>query len=109
MNKAAKLDEFFSLIFKSIKADKSVARSIAFIKRLLQQSFMNEVSYTAACMLIISELLKSRDDLKYVWYSASNNKFADTTSTTNKKSNSNNIAADPDDEVFIDIDRLEEK
>ena len=75
LNKAAKLDEFFGLIFKSIKADLSIPRAIAFIKRLLQLCYINEVTYTAACMLIISEVFKNRDDVKYAWYSVANNKF----------------------------------
>lgn len=68
LNKPTKLDEFFSLIFKSVKADLHVGRTIAFIKRLLQMCYINEASYTAACILIISEILNTRDDIRYTLF-----------------------------------------
>ena len=65
MNKAAKLDEFFGLVFKSVRCDKSTPRALAFIKRLLQMCYINEVGFIAATMLVVSEILKVREDLKY--------------------------------------------
>jgi ribosome biogenesis protein MAK21 len=35
MSKANQLDDYFSIIFKAVKADESVPRCLAFIKRLL--------------------------------------------------------------------------
>jgi len=60
MSKATSLDEYFGMVFKAIKSDESVPRAIAFIKRLLQMSYLNEANFTAASLLIISEILKSR-------------------------------------------------
>lgn len=69
LTKANKLDDFFSLIFKSIKADGNVARVIAFFRRMLHMCFINEVGYTAATLLIISELIKVKDDVRFGLYS----------------------------------------
>jgi len=60
MGKATSLDDYFGLIFKSIKADECVPRCVAFIKRLLQMSYLNEANFTAASLLILSELFKLR-------------------------------------------------
>jgi ribosome biogenesis protein MAK21 len=35
LTKAAKLDEFFSLVFKSVKSDKNPQRVLAFVRRIL--------------------------------------------------------------------------
>jgi hypothetical protein len=51
-----------------MKADNSVPRVIAFIKRLLQMSFLNEANFTAASILIISEVMKARQDLRFAVY-----------------------------------------
>ena len=59
------MDEFFSLLFKSIKCDKNSKRVLAFVRRIIQMSTFNEASFTAACLLIISELIKVNDDLKF--------------------------------------------
>ena len=67
LNKAAKLDEFFGLVFKTIKQDRNVNRAIAFIKRLIQMCYINEVGYIAATFLVISEILKLRSDIKYAF------------------------------------------
>jgi hypothetical protein len=69
LTKAAKLDEFFSLIFKSIKADKNIPRILAFFRRMLHMCYINEAGFTAATLLIISELIKVKDDLKFNLYS----------------------------------------
>jgi len=52
------------MIFKAVKSDESVPRCLAFIKRLLQMSYLNEANFTAASLLIISEILKARTDIK---------------------------------------------
>lgn len=61
--KLAKMDEYFGLIFRCIKADPNVKRVAAFLKRMLQMSFVNESNFTAATLLVISELLKVRKDV----------------------------------------------
>jgi hypothetical protein len=65
LNKAAKMDEFFALVFKSIKADKNNLRVLSFVRRIIQMASLNEASFTAACLLIISELIKVKDDLRF--------------------------------------------
>jgi len=35
MSKATSLDEYFGVVFKAMKADESIPRCVAFIKRLL--------------------------------------------------------------------------
>jgi len=57
------MDEYFGLIFRCIKADPNVKRVAAFLKRMLQMSFINESNFTAATLLVISELLKVRKDV----------------------------------------------
>jgi hypothetical protein len=78
------------------------------MKRLLQLCYINEVTYAAACMLITSEIFKNRDDIKYAWYSVANNKFDDRQSTASALRNISK-GADQDEEVFVDIDRLEDQ
>jgi CBF/Mak21 family len=63
LNKPAKLDEFFALVFKSVK------RVLAFVRRIIQMSTLNEAAYTAASLLIVSELIRAKDDLKFQLYS----------------------------------------
>ena len=60
MGKATSLDEYFGLVFKAIKADLNVPRCIAFIKRLLYMTYLNEANFTAATLLILSEVFKLR-------------------------------------------------
>lgn len=69
LTKAAKLDEFFSLVFKSVKSDKNPQRVLAFVRRILQMSTLNEASYTAACLLIVSELIRAKPELRFQLYS----------------------------------------
>ena len=57
---ATSLDDYFGLIFRAVKGDESVARATAFIKRLLQMTYLNECNFTAATLLVISEILKQR-------------------------------------------------
>ena len=57
------------MVFKAIKGDMNVPRSIAFIKRLLQMSFLNEANFTAASLLILSEVFKARSDIRNAIFS----------------------------------------
>jgi len=59
------MDEYFSLIFRAMKQDKSTARQVVFIKRMLQMCMINDANFTAATLLIISEVLKKKDDLQH--------------------------------------------
>ena len=61
--KLAKLDDYFGLIFRAVKADTNIKRVTAFLKRMLQMCFVNESNFTAATLLVISELLKVRKDV----------------------------------------------
>ena len=63
MSKSTQLDGYFAILFKAVKADHCVPRCIAFIKRLLQMTFINEPNFTAAALLIISEIFKARPDI----------------------------------------------
>lgn len=67
--------------------------------------YINEASYTAACILIISEILKSRDDIKYALFKQ--RKFE--SKSESKQAIKNAIDDDEDEERFIDIDRLDEQ
>jgi len=57
---ATSLDDYFGLVFRAVKSDECVARAIAFLKRLLQMTYLNECNFTAASLLVISEILKLR-------------------------------------------------
>ena len=59
------MDEYFGLVFRAIKTDKNVPRVIAFIKRLLQMCYVNEGNFTAATLLVISEIWRCRKDVTY--------------------------------------------
>lgn len=63
LTKNAKLDEFFGLVFRAVRADNNVKRVAAYLKRLLQMCFVNESNFGAATLLVISELLKVRKDV----------------------------------------------
>eukprot|EP00347_Sterkiella_histriomuscorum_P015659 403356183 len=103
LTKANKLDEFFSLIFKSIKADTNIPRVLAFFRRMLHMCFINETGYTAATLLIISELIKLKDDIKFNLYSFD---FSRSTKPSHKTVNVNDS---DDEERFYDIDKLQEQ
>jgi ribosome biogenesis protein MAK21 len=68
-HKPASLDEFFALVFKSVKADKNPERSLAFVRRILQMATLNDSAYTAASLLIVSELIREKADLRFQLYS----------------------------------------
>lgn len=105
LNKAAKMDEFFSLLFKSIKADPEHERVLAFVRRLIQMSTLNEPSYTAACLLIISELIRCKDDLRFQLYSLE--QISSQRRPQNKKGKAA-VDEDDDEERFYDVDKEEE-
>ena len=63
--KLAKLDDYFGLVFRAVKADPNVKRVTAYLKRMLQMCFLNESNFTAASLLVISELLKIRKDVAF--------------------------------------------
>ena len=75
LTKSTKLDEYFGLLFKSMKSDGSLARVMAFVKRLLQVCFLNETGYTAASLLIISELLRIKKDFRFHLFSFDSGAF----------------------------------
>ena len=61
MAKLAKLDEYFGLMFRAVRADTNVKRVAAFFKRMLQMCFVNESNFAAATLLVISELSVQAD------------------------------------------------
>jgi ribosome biogenesis protein MAK21 len=65
MQKTARMDEYFGLIFRAMKSDTSVSRVVAFIRRLLQMCLMNEANFTAASLLVLSEILAARADVRF--------------------------------------------
>jgi hypothetical protein len=65
--------------------------------------FINEANYTAACLLIISEVIKSRDDIRFSLYRTTS------TFSNNKSTKINDIMDDDDEEVFYDKDKLDEQ
>ena len=68
LTKPAKLDEFFQLLFKSMKTDDNAERVCAFIRRLLQLSSLTDTNVAAGCLLIVSELLYLRKEVKLVLF-----------------------------------------
>ena len=105
MGKATSLDEYFGLVFKAMKADENVPRVIAFIKRLLQMSYLNESNFTAASLLILSELFKHRRDLKLALYSLDFNSPQVKDKTTGVKLDQAG-SDDDEEERFVDVDKL---
>ena len=100
LNKAAKLDEFFSLLFKAVKADNHPQRVLAFIRRIIQMATLNEASFTAASLLIVSELIREKSDLRFQLYSF------DTITKTKRTAKSGD--SDSEEEHFRDVDKDEE-
>ncbi|KAN0031946.1 hypothetical protein ACTFIV_005816 [Dictyostelium citrinum] len=60
MEKLSQFDQtsFLNLVFRAIKHDDNVSRSMAVLKRLLQFSFHQIVSFSAATLILVSELIK---------------------------------------------------
>lgn len=106
MGKATSLDEYFGLVFKAVKSDKSVPRCLAFVKRLLQMTFVNEANFTAATLLIISEILKVRMDIKLQLFTGNfgGQKSQVTQVSTVKLDQAG--SDDDDEERFVDVDKL---
>ena len=67
-HKPACLDEFFALLFKAVKADKHAARALAFVRRILQVATLNDAAWAAASLLIVSELVKEKQDMRFQLY-----------------------------------------
>jgi hypothetical protein len=42
-----------------------VSRVVAFIRRLLQMCLVNEANFTAAVLLVLSEMLSARADVRF--------------------------------------------
>lgn len=99
----SKLDEYFGLVFKALKADKNLERVVAFIRRLLQVSLVNEVNFAAASLLVLNEVLNSRPDVKFQIFGY--------TSTGKAQKNGNSKISkglDSDEEEnFVDADKLQ--
>ena len=105
MSKANSLDDYFGMVFKAVKADKSVPRCVAFIKRLLQMSYLNEANFTAASLLIISEILRVRQDIKmslFPLFSIGSTPSAKTEGVKLDQAGSD----DDDEERFVDVDKI---
>ncbi|KAM9989613.1 hypothetical protein ACTFIY_005642 [Dictyostelium cf. discoideum] len=60
MEKLSQFDQtsFLNLVFRAIKHDDNVSRSMAVLKRLIQFSFHQIVSFSAATLILVSELIK---------------------------------------------------
>lgn len=111
MGKTASLDEYFGLIFKAMKSDQSIPRIVAFIKRLLQMSYLNEANFTAATLVILNELFRIRKDVKLALFQFD---FKQPDAPT-KKSADQQIkldqagSDDSEEENFIDVDKLQDE
>jgi len=84
------------LLFRAMKVDTEMDRVCAFAKRMLQMTFISEANYTAATLLVLSEVIDSRTDLKLHLFGVST---------------VSGIKMDSDDsgeEHFEDVDRSEE-
>lgn len=88
---ALKLDSTFALLYKAVKRDKCTERVIAFFKRLLQMCYVNEISFVAASLLFINEVLKHKKQLRGLLFSKE--KLLDS----------------DDEEVFVDVDQDKKK
>jgi len=94
LTKSTKASMFLSLLVKAVKADFSHKRSQAFLKRLLQVAAESPSNLACGCLLIASELLKSRPALWNCILQQEHNKNED---------------ADDDVERFVDIKDNDEK
>lgn len=70
-------------------------------------AYLNEASYIAACLLIVSEVLKIREDIRFLLFRKFNG------SINSKKGNpiQNKISIndeDDEEERFIDVDKLQD-
>lgn len=99
------MDDYFGLIFRAMKSDKNVTRVVAFIRRLLQMSLINEANFTAATLLVISEIFSTRADVRFEIYQS---KIGDKKENPVISTQAVN-ASDDDDEKFLDVDRVKEE
>ncbi|CAI2386621.1 unnamed protein product [Moneuplotes crassus] len=88
---AIKLDSTFALLYKAIKKDTCIERVQAFFKRLIQMCYVNEISFVAASILLINEVLKSRKEIRGLMFSK--DKLLDS----------------DDEEVFVDVEEGNKK
>ena len=91
------MDEFFALMFKSVKADKCPERVLAFVRRIIQMATINDARFTAACLLILSELVRVKSDLRFQLYSLEQ-----------ISGGANKGGSDDDEEHFVDADKVAE-
>lgn len=69
-------------------------------------TFTNEANFTCACLLVINEIFRSRPDVRYTVFQNSK------TNVTKAEQTTHALAVqgeDSDEEVFQDVDRLEEE
>ncbi len=64
-------------------------------------SSLNEANYTAACLLIVSELVRVKSDLRFQLYS-----LEQIASQKRGGAVQNNADSDSDEERFIDVDKV---
>ena len=104
MQKTARMDEYFGLVFRAMKSDSSVPRVVAFIRRLLQMCLVNEANFTAASLLVLSEILAARADVRFELFQskAQDKSQAPVISSEAVKD------SDDDEEQFLDVDRVQE-
>lgn len=64
----SKIAMFLNLVYRSIKADASPKRVLAFLKRLLQVAASSSPQMSASIMMIISEIVKHRPEVADAFY-----------------------------------------
>lgn len=63
LSKSTKVEMFLGLVFKAIKSDINSKRMAAFSKRLMQVALQGAPQFACGCLLLLSEVLKSRPTL----------------------------------------------
>lgn len=61
--KSSKVEMFLGLLFKAVKSDINSKRMAAFAKRLMQVALQQAPQFACGCLLLLSEVLKSRSTL----------------------------------------------
>ncbi|KAI5063062.1 hypothetical protein GOP47_0021609 [Adiantum capillus-veneris] len=74
LSKSSKMEMFLGLVFKAIKSDINSKRMAAFAKRLMQVALQGAPQFACGCLLLLSEVLKSRPTL---WYAVTQAEDAD--------------------------------
>jgi ribosome biogenesis protein MAK21 len=103
MQKTALMDDYFGLIFRAMKSDLSVSRVVAFIRRLLQMCLVNESNFTAASLLVLSEILGCRADVRFELFQS---KAQDKSQAPVISAEAVKESDDEDEEHFLDVDRV---